>query len=370
MSVKWDETDDPTELPLWVADMDFETAPAITQALVDRARQGVFGYVHPSDEYYKALTNWFERRHGWHIDRRGVIIVPGVVPAISAIIKALARPGQGVIIQTPVYNCFFSSIRNNGCRIVENTLLRQGDSYVMDYEDFERCCADPDNVLVLLCNPHNPAGRVWTRAELERVAEIAARHGVTVVSDEIHCELVFDRKGYVPYATVSQQPCVCCVSPSKAFNTAGLQTANIVCPDDDMRARIDRAVNDNEVCDVGVFGPIALIAAYNHGEDWLEQLLVYIHGNYEYLKERIAAMNAGFEVLRLEGTYLAWVDVSSLGMPVDGLCTRLREQAHIRFTPGTAYGDDGEGYIRINLATQRARLAEALDRLQTWLSQL
>ena len=378
MSVKWDETEDPRELPLWVADMDFETAPAITDAILRRAKSGIFGYVHPSEEYYHAITDWFNRRHGWNIHRDSVIYVPGVVPAISAIIKALVKPGQGVIIQTPVYNCFFSSIANNGCLTIENSLLRQGNTYVMDYEDLERCCADPNNKMLLLCNPHNPAGRVWTRAELERVAEIAGRHDVVVVSDEIHCELVFDKAGYVPFATVSTKPCVSCVSPSKAFNTAGLHTANIVAPDPEMRALIDRAVNINEVCDIGVFGPVALIAAYNHGEDWLDQLLVYIHANYEYLRERVNVINqvlarkgvSPLNVLRLEGTYLAWVDVSTLGLPVEALCERLRKEAHVRFTPGTAYGSDGEGYIRVNLATQKATLAEAMNRLENFIAAL
>ena len=367
MSVKWDESESADELPLWVADMDFRTAPAVTAAIEERASQGVFGYVHPDDRYYSAITNWFTIRHGWKIDPQTIIYTTGVVPAISACVKAFTSPGDQVIVQTPVYNCFFSSIRNNGCEIVENSLLRQGDTYVMDFDDLEHCCADPRAKVLLLCNPHNPAGRVWTAAELRRLSEICARHGVIVVSDEIHCELVFDAKGYVPYATVATAPCVVCTSPSKAFNTAGLQTANIIAPDPQMRAAIDRAININEVCDIGVFGPVALMAAYNEGAPWLDELLKYIHANYEYLCERIDGLD-GLQVMRLEGTYLAWVDVSALGMTSERLCERLRSEAHVRFTPGTVYGMDGEGYIRINLATQRATLSEALDRVIAWLS--
>lgn len=370
MSVKWDETRNADELPLWVADMDFETAPAIVQAVMERASQGIYGYVYPSQDYYDAIIGWFKRRHNWHIEQDWIVYTPGVVPAISACIKALTHPGDGVIIQTPVYNCFFSSIRNNGCMTVESPLKRDGDTYVMDFDDLERCCADERNHVLLLCNPHNPAGRVWTRDELRRVDEICGRHGVTVISDEIHCELVFQRGGYVPYATVSQHPCVVCTAPSKAFNTAGLQTSNMVIADPTLRSRVNRAVNDNEVCDIGVFGPVALIAAYNDGAEWLDQCVDYIHANYKYLCERLAGMPFDIQPVKLEGTYLAWVDVhvlcDAMKVNVDTLSELLREKAGVWFTAGTAYGRDGEGYLRINLATQRATLAEALTRLSAF----
>ena len=370
MSVKWDSCLTADELPLWVADMDFETAPAITDAIVERARHGVFGYVHPSLSYYRAIADWFSRRHGWHIDASSVIYTIGVVPAVSACVKALARPGEGVIVQTPVYTCFFSSIRNNGCEVVENPLRRVGDRFEMDFEDLERKCADPHNTLLILCNPHNPAGRVWSADELRRLDAICARNGVTVVSDEIHCEIVMPGFRYTPFATVATAASVSCISPSKAFNTAGLQTANIVAPDKRMYAAIDRAININEVCDVGVFGPVALIAAYNHGEEWLEEMIHYVHGNYEYCRDYVAGHIPGVRVMPLEGTYLAWVDVSALGVPVAELCERLRSEAHVWFHPGTVYGADGEGYLRINLATRRAVVEEALRRFADFVSGL
>lgn len=366
--VKWDEDPDPDMLPLWVADMDFRTAPAIIDALAERVLHGIFGYTHPGKPYHDAVTAWFERRHGWTINPEHIIYTTGVVPAISATIKGLAKPGDGVIVQTPVYTCFFSSIRNNGCRIVENKLIRTADSYRMDFDGLETLCANPANTLILLCNPHNPAGRVWTADELRHVDEIARRHGVTVISDEIHCELVYAPHVYTPYATVAQGPHVVFTSPSKAFNTAGLQTANIIAPDADMRARIDRAINDNEVCDIGPMGVTALIAAYNEGADWLDAAIDYIRQNYLYLCRRIAGMPVSMQVLDLQGTYLAWVDVSALAMPVEELSERLKHEAHIWFTPGTEYGTSGEGYLRINLATSRAILTEALDRLQAWLA--
>lgn len=363
--VKWDEAA-PDVLPLWVADMDFRTAPAITEALTKRAQHGVFGYSFPDQAYYDAIDSWFTRRHGWSIGREQVIYTIGVVPALSAVIKGLAEPGDKVLIQTPVYNCFFSSIRNNGCIIEESPLVRTEDSYKMDFDDLEKRCADPQVKVMLLCNPHNPAGRVWTYDELRRVDEIATRNNVIVVSDEIHCEIVFKPNQYAPYANVAKGNYVVCCSPSKAFNTAGLQTANIVVPDPELRHRIDKAININEVCDIGPFGIAGLIAAYNDGEEWLEACVDYIHENYKYARQRVNDM-PGLHMLELQGTYLAWVDVSALDIPVAWLCDALKNEARVWFQAGTMYGMAGEGYIRINLATNRVTLTEALNRLEKWL---
>lgn len=368
--VKWDECPDSEILPLWVADMDFRVAPAIVEALHRRVDHGIFGYTHPGKEYYDAISSWFSRRHGWQIEAEQVIYTIGVVPAVSAVIKGLTSPGDKVIIQTPVYNCFFSSIRNNGCETSESELIRTETSYEMDFADLERRCADPAAKVLLLCNPHNPAGRVWTHDELRRVDEICNKHGVIVVSDEIHCEFVYAPHRYTPFATVASAPCVVLCSPSKAFNTAGMQTANIVCADPEMRSRINRAVNVNETCDVGPLGVTALIAAYNEGEDWLNEVTDYIHGNYEYLKQTVEAMPYGIRVLDLQGTYLAWMDVSSLDIPVAWLADSLKNDAKVWFQPGTAYGAAGEGYLRVNLATPRANLVEALRRVADFLSVL
>lgn len=362
--VKWD-SEPAGVLPMWVADMDFKTAPCITEALKKRVEQGIFGYTRVPESYYDAVTGWFADRHGWHIERDRIIYTSGVVPALSAIIKAETRPGDKVILQTPVYNCFFSSVRNNGCIIAENRLLRRGDTYEMDFDDLELKASDPAVRLMLLCNPHNPCGRVWRRDELKRVADICARHGVTVVSDEIHCELVMPGYEYVPFASLSpetERMSVTCVSPSKAFNIAGLQIANIVCSDPDRRARIDRAINDNEVCDVNPFGVVALQEAYRHGADWLDQLNVYLHGNYEYMIDFCRRELPRYPVMKLEGTYLAWMDVSALGIPVAILEQRLVDDARLRLNAGTMYGEAGEGYMRWNLACPRARLADGLAR--------
>ena len=351
---------------MWVADMDFKTAPAIIEALRKRVDNGIFGYTRVPDEYYDAVTSWFSRRHGWSISRDMMIYTSGVVPAISAIIKALARPGENVIVQTPVYNCFFSSIRNNGCVILESPLLRDGDTYEIDFERLERDASDANTSLMLLCNPHNPAGRVWSRDELRRVAEICARHGVTVISDEIHCEFVFDGLRYTPFATVAHEAgckTVVCVSPSKAFNIAGLQIANIVAPDEETRAAIDKAININEVCDVNPFGVIATIAAYNDGEEWLSQLLAYIKGNYDYMKEFCERNLPKFPLARLEATYLVWMDCSALGLKSEPLEEKLIDEVSLWLNAGTMYGSvDGEGYMRWNIACPRSVLDDGLNR--------
>lgn len=363
--VKWDKCLNDEELPLWVADMDFRTSPAIVDALVKRAEHGVFGYSFPGENYYSAIANWFQRRHDWNIERECVIYTTGVVPATSAVIKGLTQPGDGVVIMTPVYTCFFSSIRNNGCKTIESPLRMENGLYQIDFENLESRLSLPEAKILLLCNPHNPGGRVWTMDELAKVEDLCIKHNVTVISDEIHCEIVMPGHRYTPYAKIARKPCVSMISPSKSFNTAGLHIANIVCESPEMRQQIDRAININETCDVGPFGITALIAAYNEGEDWLNAMIEYVYDNYRFLKDDLASLK-GIEVMKLEGSYLAWIDVKDLNIKVEVLTERLRHEADVWFHPGTAYGSDGEGYIRINMATSRSVLAEALKRFKTW----
>ena len=365
MSYKWDTTPDGV-IPLWVADMDFKAAPCIIDALRRRVDHGVFGYVSVPDEYYRAVDGWFSRRHGWSVNREHVIYTSGVVPAVSAIIKAMTRPGDRVIVQTPAYNCFFSSIRNNGCELSANNLIYHPDGYTIDWDDLERRAADPRARLLILCNPHNPSGRVWTREELTRIADICRRNNVFVISDEIHCELVYGADGYTPYASLSEevaQGCAVCISPSKAFNIAGLQIANIVAADAEVRARIDRAINDNEVCDVNPFGVTATIAAYNHGDDWLAELLQYLKGNMDMLCEFLKTNLPNLQPIPLEGTYLAWVKCTDTGMNGEQLEAYLTENTKVRVNGGAMYGPGGEDFIRINLACPRSVLREALQRI-------
>ena len=373
-SYKWDETDDPNVIPVWVADMDFETAPCIVKALQERVAHGIFGYTFVPESYYEAVINWFSRRHGWRIDRSWIEYTSGVVPALSATIKALTQPGDKVLVQTPVYNCFFSSIRNNGCEIVESPLLHSANTYVINFVDLEQKLSDPAVKLFILCNPHNPAGRVWTPDELRHINDLCLRHNVRVVSDEIHCELTMPGYTYTPFASVSEaclNNSVTLNSPSKSFNTAGLQIANIISNDATIRRRINRAININEVCDVNPFGVIALQAAYNEGEAWLEALKAYLYANYVALQSFFAEQLPQLPVTKLEGTYLVWVDISATGLDADSLTDRLLHEAKVMVNSGTMYGREaGKHFIRINIACPKARLMEVLTRMQQEINKL
>ncbi len=366
-SYKWDSAEDAGVLPMWVADMDFRTAPAIKKAVEERASQGIYGYTRVPDEYYAAVTGWFKRRHSWQIEKDWIIYTSGVVPAVSALIKALTSPGDRVVVQTPVYNCFFSSIRNNGCEIVANPLKYDGRTFKMDLDDLRVKVSDPKVKLMLLCNPHNPAGRVWTPEELSELGTICLNHGVFVISDEIHCDLTFKDYTYTPFASISPEflhRSATCVSPSKAFNLAGLQIASIIAEDEEVRKKTDRAININEVCDVNPFGVIATIAAYTQGEEWLLRLLDYIKGNYDCFAEYCAENLPGFDVAKLEGTYLAWMDCRSLGIPSAELEERLISEAKLWLNAGTMYGAEGEGFMRWNLACPRKVMLDGLERFR------
>ena len=366
-SYKWGGGGGGDILPMWVADMDFRTAPPVVEALRKRVEHGIFGYVRVPDAYYAAVTNWFARRHDWQIEKEWIIYTTGVVPALSAVIKALTAPGDKVMVQTPVYNCFFSSIRNNGCGMIANPLIYRNGTYQIDFADLEQKAADPSVKVLLLCNPHNPAGRVWTKQELTRIGDICIRNNVWVVADEIHCELVFPGHTYIPFASISQEflmHSVTCTSPSKAFNLAGLQIANIISADTNIRTKIDKAINVNEVCDVGPFGVEALIAAYNDSEEWLEELKQYLFDNYNYLRAYFAEYLPEFPVSILEGTYLVWVDCSVLNQSSDEIIKTLLEKEKIWVNEGSLYGEAGEGFIRINIACPRQQLIEGLNRLR------
>ena len=364
--VKWDEAS-PEVIPLWVADMDFKAAPAILEAVRKRAEHGVFGYTVVEEDYYVAIISWFQRRHQWKIRREEILYTTGVVPAMSVAIKALTMPGEKVLILSPDYNCFFSSVRNNGCEVLESGLKRVGDTFEVDFEDFEAKCADEKTTVFLLCNPHNPTGRVWTKEELERMNDICLKYGVKVVSDEIHCELIMPGYKFQPFAAVSEacrQNSVILNSPSKSFNIAGLQAANIICSQPEWRRRLDRAININEVCDLNPFGPVGLKAAYNESEEWIDELNQYLWGNFQALCDFAAERLPQWKVCQLEGTYLPWVDISALGVSSQAYADRLYEEAKVWVNPGTMYGPKtGEGYIRLNIACPRSRLMEALERI-------
>ena len=368
-SYKWDSMPSKDIIPLWVADMDFETYPGIVETLQRRVAHGIFGYTSVPDSYYESVCRWFSKYHGWRISKEEIIYTSGVVPAISAIIKALTLPGDQVIVQGPVYNCFYSSIRNNGCETVSNPLIYNKETlrYEMDFDDLDRKLAHERARLFLLCNPHNPGGRVWSREELERVAQLCKKHGVRVISDEIHCELTLHGNRYTPFGSLPDElsaGSITCCSPSKAFNTAGLQIANIVCRDAAVRERIDRAININEVCDVNPFGVEALQAAYTDGgHEWLTELCAYLSANYDRLLDFFARELPQLPVMRMEGTYLAWVDCTALGEPSEEMEERLMRENKVWVNAGSMYGREGEGFIRINMACPWNRLEEGLRRV-------
>jgi cystathionine beta-lyase len=363
--VKWDESEEGI-IPLWVADMDFPVAPAIQEAIRQRANHPVFGYTLVQEDYYEAIISWFHRRHRWTIAREHILYTIGVVPAMSVAIKALTMPGEKVLILSPDYNCFFSSVKNNGCEVVESVLQYRSNTnrFEVDWADFEEKCKDEKCTVFLLCNPHNPTGRVWNREELQRMTDICQRYQVRIVSDEIHCELTMPDFTFCPMGTVDSTA-VILNSPSKSFNIAGLQIANIICSDAPTRRRLDRAININEVCDVNPFGPVALMAAYNESEQWLDELNQYLWNNYLVLRTFIEKNIPQWKVMPLEGTYLVWVDVSAVcGNSVATYCERIKQKCKVWLNPGTMYGPtSGEGYLRINIACPQSTLLEALNRL-------
>ena len=370
-SVKWDLY--PGTLPMWVADMDFRVAPEIQEALQKRLDHGVFGYELIPDNYFEVMGRWFAQRHGWEgIARENIVPTTGVIAAYSAAIKAMTVPGDKVLVMTPCYNAFFPAIRNNKCGQLESPLKFDGKHFIVDWDDFEAKVKQAR--VFLLCNPHNPVGRVWTREELLLMAEICRRNNVFVVSDEIHCELTYPGHDYTPWATLPEQyvkNSVSCISPTKAFNIAGIQIANIFAADPDILKKMDRAINDNECCDVNVFGVTALQAAYGKSGPWLDALRNYLYHNARtvccFLEDEIP----GVVCPPLEGTYLMWLDCRCAlkpGEPLEGfserLANHLREKHGLVLSTGTIYGAAGEGFERLNIACPRTRLLDGLDRLK------
>lgn len=353
-------------LPLWVADMDFQAPKPVLDALQNAVSHGIFGYSEVKGEYFDALYRWFDSRFDWQPKSEWLVKTPGVVFALAMAVRALTKEGDSVLIQPPVYYPFFEVIRDNNRRIVESPLLLTDGHYEIDFDDLEEKIASQNVKLFLLCSPHNPVGRVWTKEELQKLGELCDRYHVFVVADEIHCELVYEGHDYTPFASLSErfrQNSVTCVSPSKAFNLAGLQIANIIAADEGVRRRIDRAININEVCDVNPFGVIATIAAYNEGGAWLDALRKYLWENYEYLYRFFEQRLPQYPVLPLEGTYLVWIDCRASSIGSDATTLRLQEEQKLMVNSGTLYGPGGEGFIRLNIACPRTLLADGLERI-------
>jgi cysteine-S-conjugate beta-lyase len=353
-------------IPMWVADMDFESPPAVIDTLKKRAGHGIFGYTVPGEHYYRCIIDWFNRHQNWHIESEWICVTFGVVPAINLLVQAFTSPGDGVLVQRPVYYPFFGAIERNGRSLVNNPLICQNGRYRMDFADLEKKARDPSVRLAILCSPHNPVGRVWTEEELTRFGKICLDNDVLVVSDEIHGDLVYKRGTFVPFGGLNDRfskNSIICTAPSKTFNLAGLQTSNIIIHDEEMRNRFKTILRSNGVFGINPFGQAALEAAYGQSEEWLEHLLDYLEDNLKYMQAFAAKNLPGIEIVQPEGTYLVWLDFRGLGVGARDLRTLMLEKAGIHFDEGFIFGPEGEGFERINIACPRSILAEALSRI-------
>ena len=370
--IHWDGADpghgaDQT-LPMWVADMDFPSPQPVVDALAERVRHGVYGYTYADTPLYDSVVDWMQRRHNWDISADWVRIVPaGIVPGLHMLVQTYINPGEKVLIQPPVYYPFSFAIENNGGEIVNNPLIYEDGKYRMDYEDLERKTADPDVKLAILCSPHNPVGRVWTPEELARFAEICLRNNVLIIADEVHCDLTYEGVTFVPLCTLGAgiaEKTIVCNAPSKTFNLAGLQTSNLIFPGEALRARFDDTLKV-----VGLFGlnplsALALETAYNEGEEWLNQLMTYIQGNYNYMAAYFAEHLPQLPIIKPEATYLVWFDCRSLGLDKDALEDLMFNKAKIYFDEGYIFGEEGEGFERINIACPRSIVVDAMERIK------
>lgn len=364
-SLKWDLLKNDEIIPLWVADMDFPACPAVQEALKSRLSHGVFGYEKIPSRWYDAIMIWQAKHNGLVVSKDAILPVPGIVPAVSAALQALTLPGDQVIVQTPAYNCFYSSIRNSGCECIANPLKLEHGSYVIDYELLERQLSSERARILLLCNPHNPTGRLWTTEELNKIATLCLKHDIIVISDEIHCDLRPKNAIFTPFASLDAKIAARTVTmnaPSKAFNLAGLQNAYMVIPNPSLYERVDRAVNINEICDVNPFGVEALIAAYTEGEDWLSALNIYLRDNLQSVCSFMHARLPKVNCYMPEATYLMWLDFRGYGLNSDELYNRFLRHG-VMLSKGTAYGAQGEGFMRLNVACPKALLLQGLERI-------
>lgn len=373
-SVKWDLTktvfgrDD--VLPMWVADMDFLPPEAVLEALGNRLKHGIFGYTFVGDETAASIKDWVHKRHGWEIDTTWLQYSPGVVPAISTIIQALTDPRDKVLVQSPVYTPFFSLVEDNDREIVNTRLEYHEGRYSIDFHAFEESLKTGVK-LFLLCNPHNPSGRVWKKEELIKMAELCHKYNVLIVSDEIHSDLVYKHYTHIPLASLDdtfRDMTITCIAPSKTFNLAGLQASAMITPNAEIREKIAGIHKKQGFFTLNTFGIIGMETAYRHGEQWLEEILNYLQENVTVTKEFIEEHLPQLQVVEAEGTYLLWIDCTKLNLSDDELKSRLLEKGKLALEPGTKYGPGGEGFVRMNIACPRETLMDGLERLKTALN--
>lgn len=367
-SYKWDQSEKlfgrADILPLWVADMDFEPPHEVVEAIKSRAAQGIYGYTFRTERYYDAVKGWLSRRHGWTIESEWLSSSPGVVPALSIAVQALTEPDDSIIIQSPVYYPFYEVIRQNGRRVVDNSLILKDGRFEIDFELLDKQAGEGAKML-LLCSPHNPGGRVWTQDELTRIGQICLKHGVTIVADEIHHDHVFSGHRHYPLASLSEeiaQITVTCIAPSKTFNLAGLQTAIVVIPNAELRDKYSQLLKTLSIHMESYFGLTAVEHAYTYGDEWLEQLLVYLEGNRDALLAYVAEHLPQVKVMKPEGTYLVWMDCRAISEDPGELKRLMFEEAGVAFSEGSVFGAQGAGYLRVNLACPRSLLLQALEK--------
>jgi cystathionine beta-lyase len=353
-------------IPMWVADMDFRCPPAVIEALVARAEHGLFGYSYPCDSYYDAVIKWMARRYGREIKREWITLTPGVVAAINTLVQTFVKPGEKVLVQRPVYHPFFDAITNNGAEIVSNSLQLDDGRYEMDFDDLAQKAADPAVKMAILCSPHNPVGRVWSEEELTRFGEICLKNDILIIADEVHCDLIYKGYAFTTFASLSEdfaQNSFVCTAASKSFNLAGLKTSNIITSNGELREKFEKTLIRNGLYGANAFGIVAVEAAYNHGEKWLEEAMGYIEDNFRFMESFITRYMPQLNIIRPQGTYLVWVDFRNLGLDPESLKAMLMEEARVYLNEGEIFGPEGEGFERINIACPRSILEESLERI-------
>ena len=363
-SVKWAVKEN--ELPMWIADMDFEVIPQITEAIKKRADEAVYGYPVLPEEWYNAYISWWKRRHNFTIEKDWLIFSTSVVAIVSSAVRKLTTPAENVLLQTPVYNIFFNSIVNNGRNVLESPLRYENNIYSIDFERLEKDLSNPQTSMMILCNPQNPTGNIWSKEELQKIGELCKKYGVTVISDEIHCDLTCPEKLYIPFASVSdtcRDISVNCVAPTKAFNIAGIMTAATFIPNPVLRHKVWRALNTDEVAEPNIFATISAIEAFNNGDEWLDQLRKYVCENKKYVCDRIAKEIPHIKAHQSEATYLLWIDCSALKGDKKDLSDRIREKTGLFVSAGHIYGEMGRDFLRMNLATSRKHVEDGVNRL-------
>ena len=370
--VKWDLRSDDEVLPLWVADMDFKVMPEIQQAIKDRAAHPIYGYTYESDEYYASIINWLKNRHGLEVTKENLLVIPGVIPGIVNAIHAYTKPEDAIIIQTPVYPPFFHSIEQTKRKLIENPLGEKDGTYRLNFEDFEQKIIENNVKMFILCNPHNPVSRVWTKEELEKLCDICVKHEVMVLSDEIHSDFI--QPGYKYTCCLNAMPegnnnCLVSFSATKTFNLAGLQNATMVIKDANLRKAYQDKLKENGVMGGNIFGVVATKAAYENGSSWVDELNKYIGKNYEYFKQQLNSEVPSAIISPLEGTYLAWVNLNNAVKDPKNAAKDLLKQAKVWYNDGGDYGMKGAGYIRVNLASPKSMIEEATKRTIAWLKQ-